>query len=53
MKKYSHCFKTELIEVIEKKNKTINKLNGKVYYYKKTAEYYKKKYKEQKNDIRC
>ena len=53
MKKYSNYLKTELIEVIKQKNETINKLNGKVYYYKKTAEYYKKKYKEQKNDIRC
>lgn len=53
MKKYSNYLKAELIEVIKQKNETINKLNGKVYYYKKTAEYYKKKYKEQKNDIRC
>lgn len=53
MKKYSNYLKIELIEVIKQKNETINKLNGKVYYYKKTAEYYKKKYKEQKNDIRC
>ena len=41
------------MEVIKQKNEIISKLNGKVYYYKKTAEYYKKKYKEQKNDIRC
>lgn len=53
MKKYSNYLKIELIEVIKQKNEIIDKLNGKVYYYKKTAEYYKKKYKEQKNDIRC
>ena len=48
MKKYSNYLKIELIEVIKRKNEIINKLNGKVYYYKKTAKYYKEKYKEQK-----
>ena len=48
MKKYSNYLKTELIEVIKQKNETISKLNGKVYYYKKTAEYYKKNIRSKK-----
>lgn len=43
MKKYKDESKNELISIIENKNKTICKLNGKVYYLKKINEYYKNK----------
>ena len=46
MKKYQECTKEELLKVIINKNKTINKLNGQVYYYKKNAEYQKEKYRK-------
>ena len=50
MKKYAKYLKYELIEVIKEKNETINRLNGQVYYYKKSAEYYKEKYKRSKQN---
>ena len=42
MKKYQQYTKEELLNIIKDKNRTKSKLNGQVYYYKKSKEYYKK-----------
>ena len=54
MKKYQEYTKQELLSVIQQKNKTIQKLNGQVYYYKKNKSYYKdaqKKYYNKLNEL--
>lgn len=49
MKKYLEYTKEQLLQVISDKNKTINRLNGQVYYYKKSVEYYKDRYRKERN----
>lgn len=44
VKEYSQMSKEQLLEVIDQKNKTINSLNGKVYYNTKQKDNYKEKY---------
>jgi len=48
MKKYEKMNRHELINVILLKNATIERLNGQVYYYKHSADYYKDRYKKEK-----
>ena len=43
MKKYQNMTKTQLIEVIAEKNKTIARINGEMYYLKKWYEDYRHK----------
>ena len=46
--KYKNYTKEQLQEVIRKKNVTISTLNGKVWYYKNDAKYYKNRLRKRK-----
>lgn len=51
--KYKNYTKEQLQEVIRKKNATISTLNGKVWYYKHDAKYYKNRLKKEKEKNKC
>jgi hypothetical protein len=51
--KYKDYTKEQLQEVIRKKNATISTLNGKVWYCKNDAKYYKNRLKKEKEKNKC
>lgn len=51
--KYKNYTKEQLQAVIREKNATISTLNGKVWYYKHDARYYKNRLKKEKEKNKC
>lgn len=51
--KYKNYTKEQLQAVIQKKNATISTLNGKVWYCKNDAKYYKNRLKKEKEKNKC